>query len=94
MSDIRSKIKKEAAGVRKAVRGRVLTSLSAGFALVVGLAWNDAISSFIKLLFPVDASAILPKFIYALVLTVFVTLVIIGLERTLKEPEEEVPPGL
>ncbi len=74
--------------VRNKIRERILASLTAGLALVVGLAWNDAISASIKVLFPLDANALFPKFIYALILTVFVTLIIIGLERALKKEEE------
>ncbi len=89
MADIKSTIKKQAKAVNSKVRERILASLTAGLALVVGLAWNDAISSFIKILFPMEANVIVAKFIYALVLTILVTVVIIGLEKALKEEEKE-----
>jgi hypothetical protein len=87
MDTMKSKLAKAAKGVRKRVRARTLTSLTAGLALVVGLAWNDAIGTFIKILFPVEANSIVPKFIYALAITFFVTLVIIGLEKALEEED-------
>jgi len=45
--------------------------------LVAALAWNDAIQSFIKTIFPKESlSSLLVKFIYAIIITVLAVIVI------------------
>lgn len=49
--------------------------MTAAFGLVAGLAWNDAIKSFIEFAFPFSTSgSILAKFIYAVIITIVVIL--------------------
>ena len=49
------------------------TLIGAALGLVAGLAWNDAISSSIRLIFPSDnASSLVLKFIYAITITVLI----------------------
>ena len=64
--------------------GFIATALS----LVVGLAWNDAVRSFIESVFPLDRSSILAKFLYAGLLTVIVVTVIIVLLKIVEEKQE------
>lgn len=63
-SNLKSEIKSQSFGY-------ILTALG----LVAGLAWNEAISSFIKALFPLDQNGVAPKFVYAIIVTIIVILV-------------------
>ncbi len=47
----------------------------AGLGLVVGLAWNDAIQSFVKLIFPLETNSLIAKFLYALIITLVLVIV-------------------
>ena len=71
---------KEAQG---AIRKKMFSYIAAGFGLVIGFAWNDAISSLIKQLFPDSAGGIFAKFIYAVLLTVIVGYTLFYLEKAL-----------
>ncbi len=56
--------------------------LSYALGLVSALAWNDAIQSLIKSLFPKESvSSVLIKFIYAVVITLIAVIVIFSLDR-------------
>ena len=68
MENNQSNLKQE---VKKQTFGYILTALG----LVAGLAWNEAISSFIKAIFPLDQNGVMPKFIYAIVITIVVIMV-------------------
>lgn len=54
---------------------QLVTYLLGGFGLVAGLAWNDAITSFIEFLYPLQKDGLPAKFIYAIVITVVVAVV-------------------
>jgi hypothetical protein len=71
-----------------AVRKRMFSYIAAGFGLVVGFAWNDAISSLIKDIFPVGPSSIWAKFIYASILTTAVGYVLYYIEKVLDRDTE------
>jgi glucan phosphoethanolaminetransferase (alkaline phosphatase superfamily) len=43
-----------------------------GLTLVLGLAWNEAITSAINQYYPLDRNGLTAKFIYALAITLFV----------------------
>ena len=66
-----------------AIRKRMFSYIAAGFGLVVGFAWNDAISSLIKAIFPDGTSGIWAKFIYALILTTAVAYILYYIEKAL-----------
>jgi len=53
----------------------------AAFGLVAGLAWNDAIQSLIKQVFPFATGSLLAKFAYAIIITVIVIGVTMQLRR-------------
>ncbi len=89
MNDIKNKILEETKSVERTVREKVLTYITAGLGFVVGLAWNDAIKSLIEYLFPLKENTILAKVIYAAILTIIVTAVIIYLERLLNRRAAE-----
>ena len=57
--------------IHERTTGYILTALG----LVAGLAWNDAVSSFIKYFFPVEGNGIIIKFVYAIVLTIVIIFV-------------------
>ena len=82
-------LKKEANNVKKEVRAKVVGYITAGFGLVAGLAWNDAIRSLIELVFPVQRNSVLMKFLYAVIITGLLVVVTIYLVRIFREKEEE-----
>lgn len=62
--------------------------MTAAFSLVAGLAWNDAIKSFVDFIFPVATSrSVLAKFVYA----VFVTGIVILISHYLFTTTEQTP---
>lgn len=81
-----SRIKKEGEELRREVRKRTVTYITAALGLVVGLAWNEAIKSVIEYLFPLSQNTMAAKLIYALVMT---TILVFTTAYILKEPKEE-----
>ena len=78
MERIKTKITKLREGERrlgKEIKERTIGYMLAAFSFVAGLAWNEAIKSFIDQFFPNSANSVLVKFIYALVITVVVVIV-------------------
>jgi FtsH-binding integral membrane protein len=67
--------------IRQEVREKTVGYMIGGLGVVAGLAWNDAISSFIEYLFPLSKSGIVAKFLYAAIITLFVVLVTVYLMR-------------
>ncbi len=67
-------LKEEQKKLRVEVWGRLIVSLLAAFGFVVALAWNDAIKSAIDYYFPLGTSGLVPKFIYAVALTIGVAI--------------------
>ena len=65
--------------VLKEIEERIVGYILAAFGLVAGLAWNEAIKSFIDQFFPVSRDSVLVKFIYAIVITVIIVLLSIYL---------------
>jgi len=58
------------------------TLIGAALGLVAGLAWNDAISNTIKLIFPSDSvSSLVLKYIYAITITILIVAVIFYMNR-------------
>lgn len=57
------------------IREKTAGYMTAAFGFVAGLAWNDAIKSFIEFAFPFSKTgSILAKFTYAVLITVVVIL--------------------
>ena len=77
------KIKGEAERLQREMRQRTIGYITAGFGVVAGLAWNDAISSLIAYLFPLSTNTILAKFIYAIGVTIIVVFVSLSVSRAL-----------
>ena len=83
------KVKAEAQRLRDATRDQIMTYLTAGLSVVAGLAWNEAISSLIKQLFPDDASSLSAKFLYAFFVTIFIVFLTLLIRRFLGKKTEE-----
>jgi hypothetical protein len=61
--------------IKEQMREKVISYVLAGFGLVAGLAWNEAIKELIDYIFPISRNTILAKFIYASVLTLIFILI-------------------
>ena len=68
---------------KEAVKEKALKYIMAGFGLVAGLAWNDAIKGLIQELFPLGRDSIFAKFVYALLVTLILVLVSVYLVKFL-----------
>ncbi len=88
MNELRDHLREESERIKKEVRERTLGYLLAGFGVVAGIAWNDAIRFLIDTLFPVTRNTILVKFIYAGLMTVVIVLVSVYLTRIFRKSEE------
>lgn len=75
--------------VKDEVRKKVAGYITAGFGLVAGLAWNDAIRSFIEELFPTAQNTIIAKFVYAFFITIVLVVISAYLVHMLKTEEQE-----
>jgi C4-dicarboxylate transporter len=87
------KIREEGKALKKEINKKVLSYITAGFGFVAGLAWNEAVKSFIEYVLPQSRGTMVAKFVYALILTLI--LVIISfylakiLEKDTKKEEEK-----
>lgn len=84
MMDIAT-LKREEASFRAQARQQTASLIMAAFALVAGLAWNDAISSLIQYLFPVAHNTVVAKIWYAVGITALVVLISMFLVRSKKD---------
>lgn len=75
--------KEKAEKVKEATREQTLGFITAALSLVAGLAWNDAITSAIKELFPAGASNIWAKFGYAALVTIVVVVLTLLVRKLL-----------
>lgn len=71
-------------GVRQEVWQQTVTLLLGGLSLVAALAWNDAIISLFKLIFP-ESGGLIAKFIYAAVVTTIIVMVSMRLRKFKKQ---------
>ncbi len=72
--------------LKKQIRSQTAGYMAGALGLVAGLAWSDAIKALIEVLFPFAKSGVIAKFIYAVIITIFV--VVLG--TYLLKPKEEV----
>jgi len=84
---ILKRIKNGARDVQKEFRERVATLILGVFGLVAALAWNEAIKTFFEIVFP-QRSALIGKFVYAVVVTIIVVLLSLQLRKLLQTPEK------
>ena len=69
-----NKIKNEIKKMNEELKEKTITLILAGFGLVAALAWNEAIKTLFETFFPKE-SALIGKFIYAIIVTIIVALV-------------------
>jgi len=62
--------------------------IGAGFGLVAGLAWNDAIKSSIEYLFPLEKNSLTAKFAYAVLMTLVVVVIGLSLAKLFKKKDK------
>jgi hypothetical protein len=74
-------LKKEVKETKKAFKEKMVTFILAGFGLVASLAWNEAIKSLVDTLLPQKTSALIGKFVYAILITFIVVLLSRYLEK-------------
>ena len=86
---IKEKVKKESVAVKREVKKQLMTYMIASLGLVAGLAWNEAIKGLIEYLFPEMQNTVVAKFLYAIILTLFIGIVSYYLAQLMKEKEEE-----
>ncbi len=77
-------IKEKAENLRNEIKEKTTGYILTAFGLVAGLAWNDAITSAIKLYFPGENN-IWAKFIYAVIITIAVIIISNTLASVLKK---------
>lgn len=82
------KIKENQRKLRKEIKEKTISYVLAAFSFVAGLAWNEAIKSFIDQFFPNKENSILVKFIYAIVVTITIVLVTVYLVRITEKKED------
>lgn len=80
-------VKEESQKLKQALLESTITYVTAALSVVAGLAWNDAIASSIDIIFPGDASSIIAKCTYAVLVTVLVVLLTVGIKRILAKKE-------
>lgn len=80
---------KKAHKLQKDIFKNVVSGIIAALGVVVGLAWNDAISQFIKIVFPENRGSIIAKFLYAVILTIVVVVISYILLKISSKNEEE-----
>ena len=72
---------------REELRSKILTFVGGAFGLVAGLAWNDAVKELILYLYPAATDTVMAKFVYAILITIIVVIIITYLERVFKSDE-------
>lgn len=75
------KIKSESSKISRQVKDKTFSFIITALSLVAGLAWNEAIQSLINNYFAMNKNSILAKFVYAVILTLILTLITIYLAR-------------
>lgn len=76
------------ASLKEELREKTLGYIVTALGLVAGLAWNEAIKSFIEYALPIGSGTLLLKFVYAVAVTVAVVIVASNLTRFLGKKEE------
>ncbi|MDP3954026.1 MAG: DUF5654 family protein [bacterium] len=58
--------------MHKELKNKIVVYITTSLGLVAGLAWNDAITSFINHVFTLEKNTVLAKFVYAVIITLVV----------------------
>jgi len=80
------KIKNEIEETKREFKEKTITLILGGFGLVAALAWNEAIKTLFETFFPKE-SALIGKFIYAIIVTIIVALVSSQLTKITQKKE-------
>lgn len=83
------KIREHQVYLRKEIQERAVGYILAGFSLVAGLAWNEAIKSLISVFFPNPGNDVLIKFIYAIAVTIVIVIITVYLVKLIEKKEEK-----
>lgn len=83
-----ARIREEQARIRKEIKEKTVSYILAAFSFVAGLAWNEAVKSFIDQIFPTNRNSVFIKLFYAIAVTVVIVLVTIYLVRLTEKKEE------
>lgn len=89
MGVVRKNLKKSGQLLKQEMRERTTGYILAGFSVVAGLAWNEAIKSLIENIFSMNSNSVVAKFIYAWIMTFIVVIAAVYLVRIFKSEEEE-----
>lgn len=71
-----------------AARERAWGYIVAALGLVAGLAWNEAIKGMIDQFFPMQGDSVWAKFVYAIVITLIVVVVMVKFESLFKKNDD------
>jgi len=80
------KIKNEIKKINEELKEKTLTLILGGFGLVAAGAWHDAIKALFETFFPKE-SALIGKFIYAIIVTIIVVLVSLQFRKISEKKE-------
>lgn len=83
------KIKEEKREIEAAFKNQLGAMLMAAFAFIAGLSWREVINSVIDYLFPLDKDTLLAKFIYAIILTFFLSLIYVYVTRFMNKKDDK-----
>lgn len=83
------KLKTEGEYLQREVLERALGYIITAFGLIAGLAWNEAVKALIEEFFPFGKNTLLAKFIYAIIVTLVIVIVIAYLLRLVGKKEEK-----
>jgi len=75
--------------MKDVIKDKTISYILAGFGLVAGLAWNDAIRSFIEYVFPLEKNSLVAKLIYAVILTFVLVFISVYLTEIFKKEEKK-----
>lgn len=92
MAKIREKvksIKQTSAQIEREIREKTVGYIVAGFSVVAGFAWNDAIKSFIEEYFPLARDTMKAKFIYAILITMLIVVISVYLMKLFRIEKKE-----
>ena len=79
-----NKTKEKSPELKREIKEKLVTYLTAAFGLVAGLAWNDAIKELINFIFPLESNSLIAKFIYAILITLFIIVISFYLIKLMK----------
>lgn len=85
--DVAKMIVDEARVAKNEIKKKTIAYIAGAFGLVAGLAWNDAVKGLIDHLFPMAGGGVVAKFVYAILVTVLVVLLVYYMERIFSKEE-------